>query len=262
VRTARRYELAVRLYPVAWRRLYGDDLLSTLAELDRERGRASTREVAALVCGAMTVRCRPWSTVRRRRLLTCFSASMLLCAAASPAGLWSRRVFVGDGSAVPMLAGPAPTARLILAGVCVATLCLYGTRSSRRPLITGAAVAAAELAILVAAQRHATGPPKTLLLSLHMVGVALLIAAAATVAAAAARRLGETRRTQLTSGALIVASITAAVGAAAPSSAGVALPTLPPWQLGPAGWLTGLGVGLAVGTLLASSRVTGSPQEA
>ena len=44
----RRYRIALRAYPGRYRKGRGDELLSTLADGDDERGRPSTREAVAL----------------------------------------------------------------------------------------------------------------------------------------------------------------------------------------------------------------------
>jgi hypothetical protein len=54
----RRYRMALCAYPRRYRKDRGDELLSTLADGDDERGRASTREALALAYRGLLQRCR------------------------------------------------------------------------------------------------------------------------------------------------------------------------------------------------------------
>lgn len=58
MRAPRRYRMALYAYPGAYRKGRGAELLSTLAEGDDERGRASTREALALTGSGLAARAR------------------------------------------------------------------------------------------------------------------------------------------------------------------------------------------------------------
>jgi hypothetical protein len=95
----RRYRLAIRAYPAAYRMARGPELLATLTEGDQERGRPSLREAAALVHRGLAMRAcmltlPDWLLV---------AAAVLPLIALVGGFTWSERIFLFEGEAAAIL---------------------------------------------------------------------------------------------------------------------------------------------------------------
>jgi hypothetical protein len=248
------YRVAVRAYPRAWRSIYADDLLTTLAALDRDRGRASVREVLSLLRGAATARYRPLLGARRLDHLVGLAALALLAAAVSPATLWGRvDVATGPDAAIPVLVGPASAARVVLVAVAVAALVANAPSPLRRPALAAAGAGIAEAGLFTAAHLHATRhePFAMSAFTLSVISACALSAAAV----ALALRLSRPQRLLGSAGSLMVIGATAVAGAAVARTHVASPGRLWPWELGPAGWVASAGVALACVCLIGARHV-------
>jgi hypothetical protein len=103
VRVARRYRWALRAYPASYRKERGQELLSTLADGDEDRGAPCTREAAALAYRGV---------LERGRIATSADGLLVIAAAlvvfAGFAGLtWAERVWTMGGE-MTVLGGDGP----------------------------------------------------------------------------------------------------------------------------------------------------------
>ena len=258
MKAPRRYRLALRLYPGRWRREHGDDLLAILADGDDERGRPSTREAWALAGHGLLARGRIAPTAQQRLLVA--AAVALLLASVLPARYWAQRVLdAGVSAGVPVVDGPPPAGRALLAAVAVVVLSACVPRLSRSAPLAFVGCAAIELVIQAGVAWSRT-PWHGLNVSLDMIAPAVGFALGAALAVAVVQRRPP-RQQRLICAAAAIAIVVPTLVAATTLDGPGAGPTAPlmPWHLGPAGLLT-LAAGAAA--LLALIAATMRPLEA
>jgi hypothetical protein len=98
----RRYRLALRLYPAAYRARRGAELVATLADGDDDRGGPSTREAAALAYRGLIERAR--LAASPDGLLVAAAALVVLALAGG--FTWSERVFLFRGAVGAIASDP------------------------------------------------------------------------------------------------------------------------------------------------------------
>jgi hypothetical protein len=232
VNVPRRYRIALRAYPRAYREARQDEIQATLAEADDARGgRPATREAAALLRHALELRVRG-SALRLAGLL-------VLAAALAPSGLWSTHTAVFEGGTGRSLDGPDLIVRLALAAAAILAL-------TRRPVLAAIAGLSFPLAFQLVqrlAWADASGTDDSVLIGPRL---SLPLCLLMFVAAVAAGRLSEVARRRA------VMALLATASAAALAQA-IHRPDLPgagyaePWiaDLGPAAALAAAGLLLA-----------------
>ena len=233
--TPRRYRLSLLAYPRRWRDAHGDDIRATLADGDDARGTPSWREARALALNGAAVRLRPVTAARAQQRLLAFGALSLLTASVLPARAWAERSL---GSGVPVLDGPPPSGRTLLAAVALAVLSILSSRRLRSAYVAAACTLALTgmIAFAVVWSRTSPRPPT---FAWHL--LAEPAAAASCVAVAVALLASRTARLRrlVCATALLAVAIEALISAmtlTGPAAGGAS--RVAPWHLGPGGALT------------------------
>jgi hypothetical protein len=127
----RRYRMALRACPAAYRRDRGLELLATLADGDDHRGRPSTREAIALAGYGLALRARAAASPEG---LLAIAAALVIVPLVGAAG-WAQHMFVADRgvSASFVVGAPGLLLQTALATVAFVALAAGPGKALERP---------------------------------------------------------------------------------------------------------------------------------